>query len=136
MSKSKRSCNGIRYEVHCHRRLASLCVVALTLLADGCTKYQLLNATVPYTGYTRTSDIAYAALPRQTLDVYRPRGAKIPAAIVVFLLWRELARRGKERVSVRRAGARLAWVYRRAAGLSALSAGDVPGVRRGRGRWP
>jgi hypothetical protein len=43
------------------------------LLLGGCTEFDVLNATVPYIGYTRTSGVAYGDLGRQKLDVYVPK---------------------------------------------------------------
>ena len=51
----------------------------------GCTRFELLNATVPSCGYRRTAGLAYGELPRQKLDVYRPRSAKSPRGVVVFI---------------------------------------------------
>jgi acetyl esterase/lipase len=50
----------------------------------GCSKFDILNATIPSCGYTLTSNLPYAPLPRQKLDVYVPRGAKPGAAVVIF----------------------------------------------------
>jgi acetyl esterase/lipase len=60
--------------------LALCAVVSLT----GCTKYQALDATIPACSYTRATDLAYGAEPRQKLDVYRPRRAAPNARVVVF----------------------------------------------------
>jgi acetyl esterase/lipase len=57
---------------------------AAVLLLGGCTKYQMLDATIPSCGYVRAKDMAYGELPRQKLDVYRPRGAAAGARVVVF----------------------------------------------------
>src|SRR2546430_1571400 len=57
---------------------------SLALLTAGCTKFEALNATVPSWDYTRTANIAYGNLSRQTLDVYRPKDAPRNASIVVF----------------------------------------------------
>jgi acetyl esterase/lipase len=60
-------------------------VVTSTMMATaGCSKFDLLNATIPSCGYTLTSNLAYAPLPRQKLDVYVPRGAKPGAPVVIF----------------------------------------------------
>jgi len=56
------------------------CVAALC----GCTEFDVLNATVPTLGYSRSINIAYGPLPRQSLDVYRPWHATQPADIVIF----------------------------------------------------
>jgi len=50
----------------------------------GCTQFDLLNATVPEASYVRSSDIAYGPLPRQKLDVYRPRRPSATADVVIF----------------------------------------------------
>ena len=58
------------------------CLTALLLLS-GCTKFDVLNALVPSSGYTRTTDLAYGDQPRQRLDVYRPHGVA-GAPVVIF----------------------------------------------------
>jgi acetyl esterase/lipase len=58
-------------------------MVMLVLFA-GCTKFDLLNATIPHGGSIRYADVPYGSLPRQKLDVYRPRGVAPGATIVVF----------------------------------------------------
>lgn len=63
---------------------AILFLFLAALLAGGCTRFQILNATVPHTGYRRTASLAYGPLPRQELDVYRPRHAAPQAKVVVF----------------------------------------------------
>ena len=60
-----------------------LMVVALPSLA-GCTAFDLLNATVPSCGYRRTTGLPYGDLPRQKLDVYRPRRPDPARRVVVF----------------------------------------------------
>ncbi len=67
------------------RRTAGHLAMALGLGA--CSPAQLLNATVPTGGLAITRDVPYGPLPRQTLDIYRPRdaaalGAALP--VVVF----------------------------------------------------
>src|SRR5688572_21911515 len=62
--------------------LASLLGV---LALGGCTRFEALDATVPSCGYRRVTGLAYGDLPRQKLDVYRPRAAKSPRGVVVFI---------------------------------------------------
>src|SRR4051812_38149126 len=51
----------------------------------GCTRFDLLNATIPSGSYRRTTDIRYGKADRQTLDVYVPReSAAMPRRVVVF----------------------------------------------------
>ena len=50
----------------------------------GCTAFDVLNATIPYSGYVRSRDIPYGELPRQKLDVYRPSQIKAGAGVVIF----------------------------------------------------
>jgi acetyl esterase/lipase len=60
-------------------------IILLSMLAmGGCTRFDLLNATIPSCGFARTSNLAYADLPRQKLDVYVPRHAKANSAVVIF----------------------------------------------------
>jgi len=58
----------------------AVCITAV-LSTAGCTKFDLLNATIPSCGYLRTKDIAYGTEPRQKLDVYQPSDA-VPAQSV------------------------------------------------------
>jgi acetyl esterase/lipase len=62
--------------------LASLGAAALA----ACSPVKLLNATIPSSGYRKTSDIAYGSDPRQVLDVYVPAAAASaePRPVVVF----------------------------------------------------
>lgn len=57
---------------------------AWVLLSAGCTRFDLLNATVPACGYIRTADLEYGSLPRQKLDVYRPVHADPDRRVVIF----------------------------------------------------
>ena len=55
---------------------------------SGCTRFDVLNATIPTCTYTRATPLAYGDVPRQKLDIYRPRAlrpdAKPGAKVVVF----------------------------------------------------
>jgi acetyl esterase/lipase len=64
--------------------LLSTTFLSLLAMAGGCSRFDIINATIPSCGYIRTSNIAYATLPRQKLDVYVPRGAKAGLSVVVF----------------------------------------------------
>ena len=66
------------------RRSALVSLLLLCLGLGGCSKFAALDALVPRRGYALTSDVAYGPLPRQTLDVYRPKNLKRPAGVVVF----------------------------------------------------
>jgi acetyl esterase/lipase len=66
------------------RIFKSLLLVLPCMALFGCTEFDLLNATVPSLGYSRSIDIAYGPLPRQRLDVYRPCHAAPGADIVIF----------------------------------------------------
>ncbi len=57
----------------------------LLALGGGCSEFQLLNATIPRTGYRQTSALFYGPLPQQTLDVYRPNHPDPTRGVVVFL---------------------------------------------------
>lgn len=55
--------------------LRSISLVAVALLAfasTGCSKFDVVNATVTKHGYVLTRDVPYGDGPRQKLDVYRP----------------------------------------------------------------
>ncbi len=78
--------------MHISQVILLLALSSLAFDFGGCTKFDLLNATVPAWGYTRTRNIAYGNVPRQTLDVYRPAGASQNAGVVVFFYggdWQE-----------------------------------------------
>ena len=53
----------------------SLGAVALLLALSACAPLATLNALAAADTHSRVSDVAYGALPRQRLDVYRPAGA-------------------------------------------------------------
>ena len=66
------------------RTLAWLTATLVALAA--CSPLGTLNAVIPGDGYVLSADVAYGALPRQRLDIYRPAQAA-PAAgwpVVVF----------------------------------------------------
>ncbi|MDH1521645.1 alpha/beta hydrolase [Achromobacter mucicolens] len=64
--------------------LAIVAVAALALgLLAACSPLTLLNGAVPEDGSHVTAGLAYGTLPRQHLDVYRPRDA-MGAPVVVF----------------------------------------------------
>lgn len=63
------------------RRAAVLLAIGLL---GGCSKFQLLDATVPSSGYERVVDIPYGDRPRQKLDVFRACDAKGNAGIIIF----------------------------------------------------
>ncbi|HEY0007536.1 MAG TPA: alpha/beta hydrolase [Tepidisphaeraceae bacterium] len=52
--------------------------------AIGCSRFDLLNATVPKRTYVATRDVAYGQQPRQKLDIFQPKNAGKPAAVVIF----------------------------------------------------
>lgn len=54
------------------------------ILLTACSGADLLNATVPHSGYTLESDVPYGPLPRQKLDIYKPAMPDASHAIVVF----------------------------------------------------
>ena len=77
--------SGGRASVHRASLLFRTVTLFLALASQsGCSRFDLLNAMVPSGGYVITRDVAYGALPRQTLDVYRPRGATSLAPVVIF----------------------------------------------------
>ncbi|HEX4055537.1 MAG TPA: alpha/beta hydrolase [Tepidisphaeraceae bacterium] len=70
---------------HSPVRHVNPCIILLAFVAmTGCTRFDILNATIPSCGYIRTSNLPYANLPRQKLDVYVPRHAKSNTPTVVF----------------------------------------------------
>jgi hypothetical protein len=98
-------------------------IIVLTMVLfwlTGCTSLQVLNATVSHRCYLRTMDIPYGPDPRQKLDFYLPEKL-VPNAKVVVFLWRLVARRQQNRLSICCPGADLARFHRGAAGLPALA---------------
>lgn len=60
-----------------------ICAV-LFIAVSGCTKFDLLNTTIPACGYSRTTNIAYGPLSRQELDVYHPTNPDPDRRVVIF----------------------------------------------------
>lgn len=50
----------------------------------GCTGVDVLNLTIPRSGYTVYSDIAYGRNPRQKLDIYVPDAPAAGSPVLVF----------------------------------------------------
>ena len=78
----------------------AITLICVACALGGCSKFDVLNATVPVWGYARNSNIAYGPLARQKLDVYRPKepaparrdGERVGARVVVFFCggdWQE-----------------------------------------------
>ncbi|HEY1684787.1 MAG TPA: alpha/beta hydrolase [Tepidisphaeraceae bacterium] len=65
-------------------RFVQLAVLLCACTLAGCTKFDVLNALVPCCGYRRTTDQIYGSLPRQKLDVYRPKHAPAISDVVIF----------------------------------------------------
>jgi acetyl esterase/lipase len=65
-------------------KFCCLIVASAAILLSGCTKFDALNATVPFSGYQRTADLPYGSLPKQKLDVYRPDSLPSNADVVIF----------------------------------------------------
>ncbi len=60
-------------------------IASAWLLLAGCSPFVVLNAVAPGKGFSRQTDIAYGALPRQMLDVYLPdTAARRALPVVVF----------------------------------------------------
>ncbi len=58
--------------------------MAAALGLGACSWSGIANALVPEDGFTLSADLAYGELPRQSLDVYRPRGWQRPRPVIVF----------------------------------------------------
>jgi len=67
-----------------HRFVRSFINITVILLVSGCTRFDLLNATIPAGCSTRSLDIPYGPDPRQKLDIYRPASPDPAKGIVVF----------------------------------------------------
>jgi acetyl esterase/lipase len=56
------------------KKLLSLAAIGISSVAGiACSPVKTLNALVPESGYVLQADIAYGSLPRQKLDIYRPK---------------------------------------------------------------
>jgi acetyl esterase/lipase len=66
--------------------IAGLGALALLLGLGACAPLAVLNTLAAGDSHTRVKDIAYGALPRQQLDIYRPAGEVPPGGwpVVVF----------------------------------------------------
>ena len=64
------------------KRLGLLALAAWIMV--GCSKADILNATIPRDGYRVHRDIAYGAHARQRFDIYVPDGAKNAPVILFF----------------------------------------------------
>lgn len=59
-------------------------LAGLTSLLGACSPVAILNKTVPNRGYILDADIPYGTLPRQKLDLYRPKQPRPDGKTVVF----------------------------------------------------
>lgn len=66
------------------RRLLCIPALAAALASGACSWSGIANALVPEDGFTLSADIEYGELPRQALDIYRPRGWQSPRPVIVF----------------------------------------------------
>ena len=107
--------------------------ILLLLAAAGCSKFDLLDAAVPRSGYARTSDVAYGPLERQDARRLPADRRGRAGGRRRVLLRRQLAGGPQGGLPLRRPGADRPRVRGRAAGLPAVPGRRVPGVRRGRG---
>lgn len=64
--------------------LLALGVPLLLLALAACSPLTALNVLSPGGAAERSTDVAYGDGPRRKLDIYRPRGAHVPAPVVVF----------------------------------------------------
>lgn len=55
----------------------------LSFLA-ACSPLQIVDHLTPRTGYERSEDVSYGALPRQTYDLYEPTGPRRDAPAIVY----------------------------------------------------
>ena len=71
--------------------------MAAIFLVGGCTRFDLLNATVPSGDYTLHPAIPYGSQPRQTLDVCIPLAPRRAPDVVVFFYggdWQDGSKEG------------------------------------------
>ncbi len=56
------------------KRAAGLaCAGLMGWVLSACSPVRIINGLTPTDSFDKTSDIAYGADPRQTLDIYRPK---------------------------------------------------------------
>ncbi|PHR57680.1 MAG: hypothetical protein COA43_11735 [Robiginitomaculum sp.] len=71
------------------RTKISIGVLLLSLLGIGalssCSTVSVLNAITPSGAYVLSKDVAYGTLPRQVLDVYTAKDARVNSPILVFI---------------------------------------------------
>jgi len=70
--------------------------LVLLLCSAGCTKFDLLDSTIPPIPYHRTRNLVYGDKHRQTLDVYQPWQQKPNTRVVVFFYGGEWSNGTKE----------------------------------------
>jgi acetyl esterase/lipase len=66
------------------RMFGRFLLLVAVLVVGGCSGLALLDELTPTGKYVASRDIAYGALPRQRLDVYRAADATQPRPVVVF----------------------------------------------------
>jgi acetyl esterase/lipase len=66
------------------RSVLTLLAGSLLVLCGGCTRVELLNATIPRDGYSVVKDIPYGADERQKLDIYVPTQPAAGNPVIVF----------------------------------------------------
>lgn len=59
-------------------------VLIVTLLVQGCSGLDMVNAVAPDGGVAETPGIVYGAHPRQTLDLYKPVKTSSPVPTLLF----------------------------------------------------
>ena len=66
------------------RVIGLACAGLMGWLLSACSPVGVINGLTPTGSFEKTSDIAYGADPRQTLDIYRPKQPAPGAPVVVF----------------------------------------------------
>ena len=66
------------------RIIGLACAGLMGWLLSACSPVRVINGLTPTGSFDKTSDIAYGADPRQTLDIYRPKQPAPGAPVVVF----------------------------------------------------
>lgn len=59
-------------------------MILVTLLLQGCSGLDVVNAVTPDSGAERLADLSYGPHPRQRLDIYRPDNAAGPLPTILF----------------------------------------------------
>lgn len=67
------------------RAVSQIAGAAIALLVSACSPFRAADLLAPKEGYERDAGVAYGALDRQKLDIYRPSQPNDDGSIIVFI---------------------------------------------------